>query len=146
MELANIEHILEAYFEGNTTLAQEHTLRAYFTGADVAAHLEVYVPLFSSLEKASKEISRSRVVLPESKETSKRWWLGIAASVGIVLAVASFVFKQDHLTIEEKEAIAAFKKSREALLFMSKHLNKGTEDIAFLNEFTKTKNKVFKEN
>lgn len=146
MELANIEKLLEAYFEGETTLKQEKTLREYFKSDNIAPHLQVYVALFASLEKASEEASKSKIVLPQVKNTSKRWWVGIAASLGIVLAIGGSMIKQGGLTAEEKIALEEFKKGREALLFMSKHLNKGTEDIAFLNEFTKTKNKVFKEN
>ena len=32
MEFAKIEKLLEAYFEGNTTLKEEAELRTYFTG------------------------------------------------------------------------------------------------------------------
>jgi hypothetical protein len=39
--------------------------------------------------------------------------------------------------------LAAFEKSRETMLLLSENLNKGAEQITFVNQFTKTKDKIF---
>jgi len=42
-----IETLLEKYFQGNTTLAEEKTLRLYFTETpEIPPHLKKYQPLF----------------------------------------------------------------------------------------------------
>ncbi len=137
MELANIETLLEAYFEGNTTLNEEATLRKYFTGNEVAPHLVVYQPLFVGLERAGEEVSKQEVVLPQASFQLNKWWYGIAAMLVVGVTVGSFMFSQPQLTQEEKEAVAAFEKAKETMLLLSENLNKGTSSIAHLNEFSK---------
>ena len=144
MELANIESLLEAYFEGDTTLKQEELLRTYFKSDNVAAHLAPYISLFAGLEAARDEVSERELRLPEPSESNRRWWLGIAASFLIAIGVGGYFFSQPSYTQEEKEAIAAFQKSKESLLLLSKNFNKGAEELAYLGQFTESKNRILK--
>lgn len=50
----NIEGLLEKYFEGTTTCAEEQALRQFFTGKDVPKHLESYRPLFACIDEEIK--------------------------------------------------------------------------------------------
>ena len=45
----NIEEVLNRYFEGETSVAEECELRRFFAGADVPDHLSAYRPLFAYL-------------------------------------------------------------------------------------------------
>ncbi|GHC52738.1 hypothetical protein [Ulvibacter litoralis] len=145
MELANIEKLLEAYFEGNTTLAEEATLRSYFTEASVAPHLKEYVPLFSSLQLAKEEVLNKELVLSEeTTKTSRNWWYGIAASAAVVAIIAGFVFTQPNLSQEEQEALTAFNESKKAMLLLSQNFNNGTEQLALVGQFSETTNKILK--
>ena len=60
MELANIESLLDSYFEGETSLDQENILRDYFSSANVAPHLMAYQDLFVGL-KIGRASCRERV-------------------------------------------------------------------------------------
>lgn len=40
MELDRIENLLEKYFEGETTIAEENELKVYFSSSDVAQRFE----------------------------------------------------------------------------------------------------------
>jgi len=145
MELAKIEALLEAYFEGNTSLAEEALLRDYFRNNEVAVSLKQYQPLFAGLEMARKEVSIRDVEIPEKpRNFQNSWWYGIAASVAVILVVGGFMFSNPSITQEEKEALAALNESKEALLFLSENLNKGTEQLAFVSQFTETKNRILK--
>jgi len=157
MESARIERLLDAYFEGNTTLAEEATLRDYFTQGEVAAHLESYAPMFQGFVKAKEEVLVKEVSFPESGFKIKGWWYSIAATFLVAVTVGSIVFSNSGLTDEEQEALAAIKETKEAMMLLSSNLNKGTENVALLNEFTKgtesikhinqfteTKNKILK--
>ncbi|MBT8263624.1 MAG: hypothetical protein KJO05_12425 [Bacteroidia bacterium] len=137
MESARIERLLDAYFEGNTTLAEEGTLRDYFTKGNVAAHLESYTPIFQGFVQAKEEVSVKEVTLPESGFRIKGWWYSIAATFLVAVTVGSIVFSNSGLTDEEQEALAAIKETKEAMMLLSSNLNKGTENVVFLNEFTK---------
>ncbi len=144
MELAKIESLLDAYFEGETNLEQENSLREYFTGNNVAPHLAAYQSLFIGLKNAKEEVSEREITLPEVKNTSNRWWLSIAASIVIVLGVVGLQFSGNQLTQEEQIALAEFNKTKETLLLLSKSFNKGTQKLAVLGEFTEAKNKILK--
>lgn len=145
MELVKIEELLETYFEGNTTLAEEATLSAYFTNGDVAEHLQTYQPLFAGFEAARNEVSEQQLELPTNKVSKNRtWWYGIAASLVIAISIAGYTFSEPSLTSEEQEAIAAFNKSKDAMMLLALNFNKGTEDLAHINQFTVSKNKILK--
>tara|TARA_R100000935_G_scaffold42923_1_gene65232 strand:+ start:54588 stop:55022 length:435 start_codon:yes stop_codon:yes gene_type:complete len=144
MELAKIEQLLEAYFEGNTTLQEEATLRSYFSSAEVAPHLQQYQLMFASFAKAQTESFTRDIVLPKEHKTTSRLWIGIAASLLVAVGVFGFFNQEPSLTAEEKEAIAAFEKTREAFKMMSQNFNEGAEELAYIQNFKETKNKILK--
>lgn len=145
MELAKIEQLLETYFEGNTTLAEEAVLEAYFTKGEIAPHLQTYQPLFAGFEAARNEVSRQELQLPTlSASKNRAWWYGLAASVVIAIGIAGYTFSQPSLTAEEQEAIAAFNESKAAMKLLAQNFNKGTQDLALINQFTVSKNKILK--
>jgi len=136
MELAKIEKLLEVYFEGNTTLAQEQELRTYFNTMEVPSQLAAYQPMFQSFDLAKQETSQREISLPISKRNNRFWNYSIAASLLIAVGVASYMFSQSGLTTEEAEALAAFKKTKEVMFLFSENLNEGTASITHLDEFS----------
>lgn len=145
MELARIERLLEAYFEGNTSLAEEAMLRDYFKSNRVDTSLQMYQPLFAGLEMAGGEVSQREIEMPvKSSDFQNKWWYSIAASVAIVLTVGGMLFSNPSMSQEEKEALATFNESKKALLLLSENLNKGTGQLALVNQFTETKNRILK--
>jgi len=80
MELARIEELIEKYFQGDTTLAEEKQLKQYFSTETVAAHLEHYKPLFNYLTVNDKELFNKELSLPSKKRFSAAW-IAIAASL-----------------------------------------------------------------
>lgn len=144
MELAKIEQLLEAYFEGNTTLQEETTLRTYFSSTEVAPQLEQYAPMFTSFAKAQEERFTREIILPKENKTIGRWWIGVAASLLVALGVFGFFNQEPSLTAEEKEAIAAFEKTREAFKMISQNFNEGAEELVYIQNFKETTNKILK--
>ncbi len=144
MESNKIERLLDAYFEGQTSLEEEKMLRNYFLGKNVSEHLIQYKPIFVGLEAASNEKMKTELKLPQAKRTVGTWWYSVAAMLLVAMAVGGFYLSQPRLSQEEKEALAAFEKSREAMLLLSENFNKGTEQLALVNQFTVTTNKYLK--
>ncbi|RMA64624.1 hypothetical protein [Ulvibacter antarcticus] len=144
MESVNIEKLLEAYFEGNTTLNEEVILRTYFTEKEVEPQFQMYAPLFAGLKAAKQEVATKEPVLPESLGINRSWWYGIAASAAIVVLVAGFMFSRPSITAQEQEALTAFNESKKAMLILSENFNKGTGHLAIVNEFNNTKNRILK--
>ena len=54
MELDRIENLLEKYFEGETSIAEEKELKVYFSSGDVAQHLEQYKAIFGYFSEAKE--------------------------------------------------------------------------------------------
>lgn len=144
MESVNVKKLLDAYFEGNTTLEEEKSLQDYFNNETVADDLVQYQPIFTGLKAAKEERSSRTFKLPENKQkTIKTKWYSAAAILVVAFGVGTFYFSQPHYTQEEKEALAAFEKSKNAMMLLSENLNKGTERLTFVKQFAITKDKIF---
>ncbi|CAN5316979.1 hypothetical protein BH23BAC2_BH23BAC2_15490 [soil metagenome] len=149
MELAKIESLLIKYDEGDTTLVEENILKEYFASTNIPSHLEEYKTIFSYTAKA-KNIPFKREV---SYESNKRRFAfaGVAASIIIALGIFIAVnnsgeqFDQQNAlgTIEDPEE--AYLQAKEALLMVSQALNMGREDLTYVEEFDKAKNRYIKE-
>ncbi|MGV9004653.1 hypothetical protein [Flavobacterium sp.] len=148
MEVNNIELLVEKYFRGETSTAEEQELKNYFALPDVAPSLEQYKPMFSYFATAKKETASTQVILKE-KKSNKLAWLSVAASVLVLCSVGFYVSSttsvaphQDLGTFDNPEV--AFKETQKALDLISIHLNTGIEGMTYINEFEKSKNIIFK--
>lgn len=148
MELDRIEKLVENYFEGKTSIAEEKELKAYFASSDVAEHLGHYKPFFGYIVLAKQEQFTAAIPLT-SKKRNRVVWLSVAASVAVLLGVGLFTFNQynepkqsEFGTTDDPEV--AFRETQKALAMISEHVNKGIESIQYLNEFEQSKNKIFK--
>lgn len=139
MELDNIEKLLEKYFDATATVAEEQTLRAYFAGDEVAPHLQQYAPMFGYFSAAKNERFTGEVPLKTRKTRSK--WLSVAA-----IAVIVFGIYFGNKYKEQQQAEFAYNQTREALRLLAENLDRGTEKVAYLNEFEQTKQKIFNNN
>ena len=135
MELANIEKLLDAYFEGETSLTEESLLSDYFTSGNVAAHLQGYIPMFESFSEAKKETLSKDVTIVSQKQHSF-WKWGIAASIVLLLGISSILyFNNSSLTAEQEEALMAYNEAKQTMLLLSESLNKGTSKIGYIDQF-----------
>lgn len=148
MELTEIEKLLVKYEDGNTTLAEEQVLRDYFNNEEVPPHLYEYQAMFTYSVKARSNTFNKEV--PYKKRKKRFAFMGIAAS--IVIAIGLFValnnpvveMEQHQLgTIEDPQE--AYLKAKETLLLVSEALNFGKEELTYVEEFDKAKNKYLKE-
>lgn len=144
MEYNNIQNLLDAYFEGKTTLQEEAHLRAYFKNDTIDDAFASYRSLFNALDTAAAEVSTAQITLPKTPKSTSRWWLGIAASMLVVAGVAGFMYSNSGMTAEEAEALAALKQSKKAMLLLSEQLNKGTNTLILVDQFHESKSKFLK--
>ncbi|MRT17327.1 hypothetical protein F3C99_10195 [Vitellibacter sp. q18] len=144
MESNKVEKLLTAYFEGNTSLEEERFLKTYFSNGPVADEFLKYQPIFNGLTAAARERSTQPFHLLEKKPRfNKKWWYPVAALLVVAFGVGSFYLAQPRYTQEEKEALAAFEKSKKAMLLLSENLNKGAEQLGYVNQFGIAKDKIF---
>ena len=141
----NIEKLLDAYFEGNTSLEEEAILMDYFNNHRVEDHLLQYKPIFVGLAAAKREKSSRDFQLPGTKASSSRkpWRYAVAAILVVALGMAIFFNSQSRVSQQEKEALVAFENSKRAMIFLSEKFNKGVEQLSYVEEFTIAKDMVF---
>ena len=149
MALDRIEILIEKYFEGETSIAEEKELKAYFSSLDVAQHLEQYKPVFGYFSQAKQEQFTASIPLKSGKKQKRLAWLSVAASVLVMLGIGFFAYQntseptQENLGVIDDPEIA-FKETQKALALISKHVNTGIESVNYLSEYQQSKNKIFK--
>ncbi len=148
MALDRIEKLVDKYFEGETSIAEEKELKEYFSSPDVAQHLEQYQAVFGYFSQAKQEQFSATIPL-QSKKQTKVVWLSIAASVVVMLSIGYFTYQNVSETNQESLGViddpeVAFRETQKALALISKHVNTGIESVSYLNEYQESKNKIFK--
>jgi len=146
MELDRIENLLEKYFEGETTIAEENELKIYFSSSDVAQHLNHYRGMFGYFSAAKEQ--KFEKELPSKITTKKKVaWLSIAASIVILLGLFTFYNQnmtqnQDLGTYDDPEK--AFQETQKALNLLSKNVNVGVEGMQYVQEYQQSTELIFK--
>jgi hypothetical protein len=152
MELDKIEYILEKYFQGETSIAEENQLKEYFSSPNVAQHLEQYKPMFGYFSQVKEQKSTQEIPLQTKKRNVA--WLSIAASVVVLLGIGTYLFvgkktvdpvvAQSELGTYDnpEEALAATQK---ALALLSSNVNVGIGSVQYIKEYEQSKNKIFKQ-
>lgn len=154
MESDKIEIILEKYFQGESTIAEENELKNYFSSSNVAQHLEQYKPLFGYFSQVKEQRLTQEIPLQTKKRNVA--WLSIAASAVLLLGIGSYFYlnntnnttpvvaKSELGTYDTpEEALAATQK---ALAMVSHNVNTGIESVQYIKEYEQSKNLIFKQN
>ena len=82
MEFNKIEILIEKYFQGETSIAEEKELRSYFSSQDVAPHLEQYKAMFGYFTQAEKQEFLQEI--PQLTKKRNVMWLSVAASIVVL--------------------------------------------------------------
>lgn len=147
METTKIKALLQKYFEGETSPAEEKMLENYFNSGKVDSSLQEYAQFFEGISKLAGN-NRDRalesdimdyILENETKEKSKYRWLwqtvtGVAASVIIVLG--GFLYYQQQKSFDDtfKDPDEAYAYAVKTLGYVSGKYNKG---LAGLSKFDK---------
>ncbi|MEM6720620.1 MAG: hypothetical protein AAF611_14930 [Bacteroidota bacterium] len=140
MELANIEKLIEKYFEATATVQEEQQLQTYFSQEQVAPHLQEYQPMFQYFTNLKAEKSTRNVPLQPRRKNYLKW---ISVAAVFVLTIGLFVNEWDKQQ-EAEEAEKAFKDFKMAMSLVSENLNTGASHINYLTQFEETTNKIFR--
>lgn len=162
MELNKIENILEKYFQGETSIAEENELKEYFSSSNVAQHLEQYQPIFGYFSQVKEQKStqepenlvRSGEAIPLQTKKRNVAWLSIAASAVVLLGIGTYFYISEKNTtpiVAQSELGTydnpekAFAETQKALALLSNNVNVGIESVQYIKEYEQSKNKIFKQ-
>lgn len=152
MEFNKIEDILEKYFQGETSIAEEKELKDYFSSPNVAQHLEQYKPMFGYFSQVKEQKSTQEIPLKTNKRNVA--WLSIAASAVILLGIGTYFYVSEKNAApavaqtelgtydDPEEALAATQK---ALALLSSNVNVGIGSVQYIRQYEESKNKIFKQ-
>ena len=90
-----IKKMLEKYYEGETTDADEMRLCEYFASNDVATELQPYRSIFAYIRHEKEHPSKEPevIVLPAIKRRPAKW-LYVAAAAVACLLTTTFLFRE----------------------------------------------------
>ncbi|HEX8016141.1 MAG TPA: hypothetical protein VF465_12980 [Flavobacterium sp.] len=162
MELNKIENILEKYFQGETSIAEENELRDYFSSSNVAQHLKQYQPIFGYFSQVKQQKSTHKLedldqtdkAIPLQTKKQNVGWLSIAASVVVLLGIGTYFYTSEKNTtpvVAQSELGTydnpekAFAETQKALALLSNNVNVGIESVQYIKEYEQSKNKIFKQ-
>ena len=149
MALDRIENLIDKYFEGETSIAEENELKVYFSSTDVAQHLKQYQTIFGYFSQVKEQQFTQEIPL-QTKKRNVVLWLSIAASVVVMLGVGSMMYfnndKEEQFVAcsPEDNPELALQQTEKALALISEHLNTGIESVSYINEYEQSKNRIFK--
>ena len=147
MELHKIEILVDKYFSGETSIAEEKQLKEYFLSPDVAPHLEQYKAVFGYFKQAKQE-QFSKTVPLQPRKRSYVAWISVAASVAVLSGTLYFMNQsseqpnQNLGTFDDPEV--AFQETQKALNMVSENVNEGVKSIDYINEYNQTTKTIFK--
>lgn len=147
MSINEIETLLDKYYEGETTLAEEKLLKEFFSGDDVPARLQQHQPLFrffaDEARQSSSETKQDEILIrrmagytvetrletrPPLRKTM-HYLSGIAAGllilISLVFVIRNEVGNNRHEQIAEPTVEEAYTQTTQALLLVSVGLNTG---------------------
>lgn len=147
MELDKIELLIEKYFQGETSIAEEKQLQDYFSNPNVAQHLEQYQPMFAYFSRAKQQQFTQQ--LPQQTKKRKVAWFSVAASVVVLLGLGTYAYVNDNAAKDQTlgtydDPEVAFRQTQKALAMLSTHVNAGIESVQYVKEYEVAKDKVFR--
>lgn len=108
-KIQHINQLLEKYWEGETTLAEEKTLQTFFASDEIPLELQAFQSLFQAKTEAqqpqlsadfdtqllamldTEEKQETKIIQLQQTQSAElrrwRWIAGIAASIALILAV-----------------------------------------------------------
>ncbi len=162
MNRAQIDILLEKYWNAETSLADEQTLKEYFSYNEVPEDLKMYQDFFAEVqeqqipvlsddfdEKIMTQIEKEKVVKLNNSQLRTRFWQ-IAAIFLIVIGTSLFIISDIDTNssalskAEYAEAEKAYTETKLALGLVSRKLKKGQRPLIQLGKFNQNFQMKFK--
>ena len=142
MKEMQIEHILEKYFAGETSLQEEEWLKTQMQRKNLPASLQKYQPLFHFYkQQATLERPNRQTNTEWKKPIRKRLWIWMGTAAAII-SLLFLLFKSDGLQPSQKESAGftyedtyespeeAYEQTQKILSFLSTKLKSGDKHKA----------------
>ncbi|MBO5251432.1 MAG: hypothetical protein J6B31_05485 [Bacteroidaceae bacterium] len=160
-----IEELLERYYDGLTTEAEEQTLKEFFTCEEIPAHLQAEKAMFlqlaaeatpkgmeqrlsSLVDEWEKEEQRTIGIRKRSRTIRLQWIAGIAASLLLLFGIGRYLYEPSSKYIAQDTCATpeeAYAETQKALIMFSTALNKGMGQLEAMHRVDHKINETFNE-
>ena len=124
-----IEFLLEKYWAGESSLAEEKELKGLLKTSDL---FSVEKEFFGELDML-KEEEPKQIKKPASKSIGPQW-LKMAAVFALFMAMTALVFQYQMYQERQEEALA-YAQVMEAFSLINQNMQKGTNQLEAMEEF-----------
>jgi hypothetical protein len=160
MNIKEIEKLLEKYYEGETTLAEERLLKDFFLSGNVPMELSVHKSQFIYFKEASgdeitdleldEKVFDKTVNIPVFPLLSGRnrfyYITGIAATVllliGLVFTFNEDVFNRKQVKVSTADKELMFTETQDILAFVSVKFNRGIDKMEYIGKLDQAMQKM----
>ena len=145
MDFKHMSHLLDRYFEGETTRKEEDLIRNfYLKNKALPPDLEQYRPLFLYYHQAKKEEfstykpKRKRVAIPAMA-------FGLVVLIGVALTFQTLNPSASEEELNQAAAEQALEDFKTNFTLLSKNWQKGTTSVHYLTYWDETTKEFIKE-
>lgn len=147
-DINDIRKLLEQYYRGATTEAEEGVLKEYFAGDDVDAELKADRDIFRSLSDTDDIdvpddlADRLSVEIDNCDRREKRSFrftvraVSIAASLALLVALGAWFMQQPKTTGQQLSPEEAYAQTEKALTIFAKALDKSIDGLESVDQTT----------
>ncbi len=158
MKTEEVKHLLQRYFEGESTDAEERSLESYFQSGNVDQEVAEYAEFFGGIAELAavaddptiEEDVMNYILETENREKTRyrTMWktvTGIAASIIVVLGGFLFFQEQQHTSTDTfKDPEKAYAYAEQTLQFVSGKYNKGLAELSNFDKLRTAKEPIKK--
>jgi len=158
METKQIKLLLQRYFNGESTEAEEKQLEVYFQGGKIAEEVAEYAEFFGGISELAKVAGEETIeddvmdFILENEHNEKtrfrKLWMnvtGIAASIIIVLG-GFLIYQQQQKPFEDtfEDPDRAYAYAEQTLQYVSGKYSKGLAELAYFEKLRKASEPIKK--
>lgn len=154
MRVDEVEKLVTAFYEGNTSVEEEKKLLHYFRTTNVPEHLLIEKDFFLKLATPNPEVpenlkekligqintwsqeEKNKIRIKSVRKTNRHWISGIAAGILLILSIWAYVDHEQNSSLQADTYTNpedAYKETQKALLLISQNLNKGVTRLETVN-------------
>lgn len=145
MERQQINDLLEKYFAGETSLAEEKNLRTYFKNTtNLPPEWEEYKILFAYFDSEKETKYEGEIYLP--KKRNYKWVISISAVAAVIITLLLvFPPANQEVNTPKGNASQAAENAKSLFMMMGSFPEGSKENLEYLNELNALKIKGAKE-
>lgn len=137
-KIKQIELLLDKYYEGDTSIAEEQTLREFFNNEEVPEHLLYEKAQFVFYKEESSKSREIIINLPQDDSKLRRLnWFNYAAAAVLFVSIGWFSNVQYDKYQRKQEVKLAYEQTQKAMQMLASNFNKGmsgAENLALMNK------------